>query len=81
MKVAASTFQGGWMGTNPKSKKMALKTFNLDEETYKKFSNHCKTHGISMSKKVENFIKQELEKLSPTIPIGKNEEHPMHKYC
>lgn len=45
---------------------MALKTFNLDEEVYKEFSKHCKSQGISMSKKVENFIKQELEKIKPS---------------
>ncbi|MFH1290438.1 MAG: hypothetical protein ABIH92_03450, partial [Nanoarchaeota archaeon] len=41
---------------------MALKTFNIDHDTYKKFSDHCRREGLSMSKKVENFIKQELEK-------------------
>lgn len=39
---------------------MALKTFNLDKDVYGEFSKHCKKHGISMSKKVENFIRQEL---------------------
>ena len=39
---------------------MALKTFNLDEETYKEFSKHCKKNGISMSKRIENFIREEL---------------------
>ena len=42
---------------------MALKTFNLDKEVYEEFSKHCKEHGISMSKKVENFIKQEVSKI------------------
>ena len=42
---------------------MVLKTFNLNEEIYKEFSKHCRENGISMSKKVENFIKQELEKI------------------
>lgn len=58
---------------------MALKTFNLNEEVYKKFSDHCKSQGISMSKKIENFIKQELTKLQPTQE--KEINHPMHKYC
>jgi len=44
---------------------MALKTFNVDAEAYKKFSNYCKKEGISMSKKVEKFIKEELERLNP----------------
>ena len=42
---------------------MALKTFNIDEATYKEFSAYCKKHGISMSKRVEHFIIDELEKL------------------
>jgi hypothetical protein len=42
---------------------MALKTFNIDKEVYEEFSKHCKENGISMSKKVENFIKDELGKL------------------
>ncbi len=40
---------------------MALKTFNLDEETYRKFSEFCKENGISMSKQIEIFIKAQLE--------------------
>jgi len=42
---------------------MALKTFNLDAEVYKEFSKHCKDNGISMSKKVENFIRKEMKML------------------
>jgi len=42
---------------------MALKTFNLDKEIYAEFSKHCKEHGISMSKKVDNFIRQELSNI------------------
>ena len=40
---------------------MVLKTFNIDEETYKKFSKFCKENGISMSKQIEMFIKAQLE--------------------
>jgi len=40
---------------------MALKTFNIDEETYKRFSEICKNSGISMSKQIEVFIKAQLE--------------------
>tara|TARA_Y100000310_G_scaffold338209_1_gene427221 strand:+ start:4076 stop:4339 length:264 start_codon:yes stop_codon:yes gene_type:complete len=43
---------------------MALKTFNVDHEVYKEFSKHCKKHGISMSKRVENFIRLELENIT-----------------
>lgn len=40
---------------------MALKTFNVEEKTYQKFSNFCKTHGISMSKQVELFMESVME--------------------
>ena len=39
---------------------MVLKTFNLDDETYKKFSEYCKQRGLSMSKQVDIFIKLQL---------------------
>jgi antitoxin component of RelBE/YafQ-DinJ toxin-antitoxin module len=39
---------------------MALKTFNLNEEVYKKFSEFCKENGISMSKQVEIFIEAQM---------------------
>jgi len=41
---------------------MTLKTFNLDDETYKEFSEYCKGHGLSMSKQVDMFIKTQVEK-------------------
>ena len=40
---------------------MALKTFNINEEIYKKFSSICKENGISMSKQVDIFIRAQLE--------------------
>jgi antitoxin component of RelBE/YafQ-DinJ toxin-antitoxin module len=40
---------------------MAIKTFNLDDETYRKFSDYCKENGLSMSKQIEIFIKSQLE--------------------
>ena len=40
---------------------MVLKTFNLEEETYKKFSNFCKGNGMSMSKQVEFFMRSIIE--------------------
>ena len=40
---------------------MALKTFNINPEVYNKFSNICKSNGISMSKQIEVFIKSQLE--------------------
>ncbi len=71
---------------------MAIKTFNIDHEIYKKFAEHCKQQGISMSKKVENFIKSELEKLSSqtsqlqqvksyTAKPQLDVEHSFKKYC
>ncbi len=39
---------------------MVLKTFNLDGETYKKFSEFCKQHGLSMSKQVNIFIESQI---------------------
>ena len=65
---------------------MALKTFNIEESVYKKFSDICKGNGMSMSKQIEFFMKsvveeepeakkEYLEKLDkirkePTIKIG-----------
>lgn len=40
---------------------MVLKTFNLDDETYRKFSEFCRQNGISMSKQIDIFIKSQLE--------------------
>lgn len=75
---------------------MALKTFNLDESVYKKYSSHCKKEGISMSKQIERFIAGEVIRIegAKTTQVtskitGKSEstlrassnEHPMHKFC
>jgi flagella basal body P-ring formation protein FlgA len=62
---------------------MALKTFNLDEEIYRQFSQHCKEQGISMSKKIENFIKQEIAKIKPLkkTKLTTLKNHPLSKYC
>ena len=40
---------------------MVLKTFNLDEETYRKFSEFCRENGISMSKQINLFISAQHE--------------------
>ena len=40
---------------------MVLKTFNLDEDTYKRFSDFCKENGISMSKQINIFIETQVE--------------------
>jgi len=40
---------------------MAIKTFNIDENIYKKFSTFCKENGISMSKQVEFFMGSQIE--------------------
>ena len=73
---------------------MALQTFNLDKEVYKAFSEHCKKHGISMSKKIENFIREELEQIRSGGRINvkrfskilekhemESQEHSFKKYC
>ena len=39
---------------------MVLKTFNLDGEVYKKFSEFCKENGFSMSKQVNFFINAQM---------------------
>ena len=43
---------------------MAIKTFNIDEKVYKKFSEFCKNKGISMSKQVETFIRAQMSEKS-----------------
>jgi len=39
---------------------MVLKTFNLEEKIYKKFSDFCKANGISMSKQINIFINAQV---------------------
>ena len=41
---------------------MVLKTFNVQEVVYNKFSQFCKAHGISMSKQVELFMESIIER-------------------
>lgn len=60
---------------------MALKTFNVDEEVYRKFSEHCKKEGISMSKRVENFIREEVQKISGiSVPERDTSDHSFQKF-
>ena len=40
---------------------MALKTFNVSQDIYLKFSSFCKESGISMSKQVETFMASQIE--------------------
>ncbi len=40
---------------------MTLKTFNIEDDVYNKFSAICKRLGISMSKQVEMFMKSQVE--------------------
>lgn len=72
---------------------MALKTFNLDEDMYKKYSIHCKKEGISMSKQIDRFISDEVSRIqsvktssikeSPVAPHQQHthNEHTMRKFC
>lgn len=41
---------------------MVLKTFNLQEDVFNKFSKLCKEQGISMSKQVEFFMESIVQK-------------------
>ena len=41
---------------------MAIKSFNINEDVYNKFSGFCKENGISMSKQVEIFMESMIEK-------------------
>lgn len=41
---------------------MVLKTFNVQEVVYSKFSHFCKEHGISMSKQIEFFMESFIAK-------------------
>ena len=36
---------------------MTIKSFNVEDETYTKFSNYCKGNGISMSRQIDFFMK------------------------
>ncbi len=36
-------------------------TLSLDTDIYRKFKKYCETNAIMLSKKVENFMKSELE--------------------
>ena len=75
---------------------MALKTFNIDEKVYKQYSKKCKEKGMSMSKQVEIFLKNEIAKaadLNSEKDIDSDKisremskfnrylEHPLQKYC
>lgn len=37
-------------------------TLSIDSDTYKKFKNYCEEHAILLSKKVENWMKEEMKK-------------------
>ncbi|MBN2517701.1 MAG: hypothetical protein JXB14_02555 [Candidatus Altiarchaeota archaeon] len=40
---------------------MVLKTFNVTEEVYRKYSSMCKSLGLSMSKQIDLFMKAQIE--------------------
>tara|TARA_Y100000310_G_scaffold316947_1_gene369243 strand:- start:1806 stop:2033 length:228 start_codon:yes stop_codon:yes gene_type:complete len=40
---------------------MVIKTFNLEEDIYRKFADFCKEHSLSMSKQINIFIKAQIE--------------------
>jgi len=45
---------------------MVLKTFNLNDESYRRFSEFCKDNGLSMSRQVDIFIRAQVEE-SPEV--------------
>jgi post-segregation antitoxin (ccd killing protein) len=48
-----------------KFRKRVYKTkasFTIDEELFNKFRNYCKRNGINMSGRIENYIREELNK-------------------
>ncbi len=40
---------------------MVLKTFNVEEGTYGKFSDFCKDRGMSMSRQIQVFMESVVE--------------------
>jgi antitoxin component of RelBE/YafQ-DinJ toxin-antitoxin module len=40
---------------------MSIKTFNVDDDAYQKFSSYCKENGLSMSKQITWFMKSQIE--------------------
>lgn len=40
---------------------MVIKSFNVEDDTYQKFSEYCRGNGISMSKQVDFFMKSVVE--------------------
>lgn len=40
---------------------MVLKTFNVENESYNKFSEFCRENGLSMSSQINTFIKSQVE--------------------
>jgi len=48
---------------------MVIKTFDVQEEIYNKFSNFCTEHRISMGKQIELFMESMIE----TEPEAKRE--------
>ena len=40
---------------------MVIRTFNLEEDVYRKFADFCKENGLSMSKQINIFIKAQIE--------------------
>ncbi len=69
---------------------MGIKTFNVNDDVYKQFSEYCKKQGISMSKRVEHFIREEISKIKDKTNLKKNipehkeisvEKHTFSRYC
>ncbi|MEE9525614.1 MAG: hypothetical protein V3V78_03355 [Candidatus Woesearchaeota archaeon] len=48
------------MSKNEQSDKQKV-TLSIDSKTYKQFQDHCEENAIMLSKKIELFMKKELE--------------------
>lgn len=64
---------------------MAIKSFNLNEDIYDRFSKTCKENGISMSRQVEMFMESQLgdrEEIKPGYlkKLKKIQKGKYHKF-
>lgn len=66
---------------------MVIRTFNVDDAIYQEYIAYCKKNGISMSKRIEQFIKEDLARITKeperVRPSAKSvsSDHFMKKYC
>lgn len=51
-------------------------TLSIDSSTYEAFQKYCEDNAIMLSKKIELWMKQELETRAIPIPATKKEPRP-----